>query len=66
MEPNESKMPSYIGTKIVCAIPMTQEMFKARKSNSEREVGDTSGYLVCYEDGYESWSPIIVNGLAGE
>ena len=36
-------MPHYIGVKLVCAEPM------------ERNGND--GYMIKYEDGYESWSP---------
>lgn len=52
------KMPVYIGTKIVQAIPMTQEDFLKRQGkwqvNQETYGG---GYFVKYDDGYESWSP---------
>jgi hypothetical protein len=53
-----SKMPSYIGTKIVCATPMTEIDFLTKIKGTE--VGDRenmNGYLVVYEDGYKSWSP---------
>lgn len=50
-------MKSYIGTKVVQAEPMTQERFKAQKENCECVEGNTEGYKVVYEDGYESWSP---------
>jgi hypothetical protein len=51
------KMLSYIGTKIICAIPMTKEHFDAQKGNCEQASGNTEGYLVVYPDGYKSWSP---------
>jgi len=52
------KMPSYIGTKVVCAEKMNQEAF-LRSQNKWQENQETmgDGYLVVYEDGYKSWSP---------
>lgn len=54
----QSKMPSYIGTKVVCATPMSECAFLSNIKG--QEVGDRedmNGYLVVYEDGYKSWSP---------
>lgn len=49
-------MKQYIGTKIVKARPMTsfkaEELLDRKFSNIEED-----GYLVEYEDGYQSWSP---------
>lgn len=52
------KIPVYVGTKIVQATPMTQEEF-LKKQGKWQEGQETygDGYLVKYEDGYESWSP---------
>ena len=44
-------MKNYIGTKIIKAEPCV-----AWKDSGAHKVGDP-GYKVCYEDGYESWSP---------
>ena len=53
-------MERYIGIKVVKAIPMTRGYFKS----SHRvfiphgdSIIDDDGYMVQYEDGYESWSP---------
>jgi Protein of unknown function (DUF2829) len=53
----KDKMLTYIGTKIIHAVPMTREAVEARlkRNIGGWETGD--GYLVQYEDGYESWSP---------
>lgn len=52
------KMPAYIGTKIVCAVPMSPSKAQAEINNHEWDGKDEpQGYLVCYEDGYRSWSP---------
>lgn len=56
-------MKSYIGTKQVTAEPMTLGVFiNTRKrdpyANDEFvHATDEPGYLVRYDDGYESWSP---------
>lgn len=50
-------MQSYIGTKVIQAEPMIKEIFDAKRNNCERAQGETAGYKVVYEDGYESWSP---------
>lgn len=55
---NKPKMPVYIGTKVIQAIPMTQEDFLKQKGewqDGQETYGD--GYLVRYDDGYRSWSP---------
>ncbi|MFH1615802.1 MAG: hypothetical protein ABIG61_12065 [Planctomycetota bacterium] len=57
---SDQKMPAYIGTKIVCATPMKEGFARARIKNcevAEAAKGSPDGYLVCYEDGYLSWSP---------
>lgn len=47
----------YIGTKIINAQPMTRESVEMllKRSIGGNKHGD--GYLVTYEDGYQSWSP---------
>lgn len=60
--PDETKMVAYIGTKIVCAVPMSKHVFMNGKNPPEaipaEEAGkDRVGYSVVYPDGYESWSP---------
>jgi hypothetical protein len=53
------KMPAYIGTKVVCAFPMSDTSFRGRKEGVGVPDGypQKEGYLVIYPDGYESWSP---------
>ncbi len=52
------KMPAYIGTKIVCAMPTSKDEFRCSHSMLEgMPFNDEPGYLVVYPDGYESWSP---------
>lgn len=50
--------PSYIGAKVVQAIPMEYEIW-ARQQNKWEENQETlgDGYMVIYDDGYRSWSP---------
>lgn len=56
------EMKLYIGTKTVKAMPMTmgeayeRKLLKEGVRPSECET-DKAGYLVEYEDGYQSWSP---------
>lgn len=52
-------MQQYIGVKIVKAEPMTIGRFKERKKDVIPYFGspDDLGYIVEYEDGYESWCP---------
>lgn len=54
-------MKKYIGTKSVEAVPMKLgEYINKRKRNPYKDgvrEDDEQGYLVKYEDGYESWSP---------
>jgi hypothetical protein len=53
-----AKMPCYIGTKVVCAIPMDEVSFLLNYKNQPDNDNETRpGYLVQYEDGYKSWSP---------
>ena len=50
----------YIGTKLINAIPMTRQ---ESESLLGRNIGGNrhgAGYLVTYEDGYQSWSPADV------
>lgn len=55
-------MKQYTGTKTVKAMPMTmgeayeRKLLKEGRRPSECET-DKAGYLVEYEDGYQSWSP---------
>lgn len=54
-----AKIPTYIGTKLVNATPMSKEEFEYREKGGielDRSKA-TFGYLVIYEDGYRSWSP---------
>lgn len=52
-------MKSYIGTKIVKAEPMTEVDFfvNIKKQEIISNKDNRPGYLVFYEDGYQSWSP---------
>lgn len=52
-------MNTFIGRKTIQTKPMTKKEFTEYKGFSET-IGlppETEGYLVKYEDGYESWSP---------
>lgn len=51
-----SKMETYIGCKQIKAIPMTDLEFKYRATQADTG-GGAPGYMVEYEDGYQSWSP---------
>lgn len=59
------QMKQYTGTKTVKAMPMTmgeayeRKLLKEGVRPSECET-DKAGYLVEYEDGYQSWSPADV------
>ena len=59
------QMRQYTGTKTVKAMPMTmgeayeRKLLKEGVRPSECET-DKAGYLVEYEDGYQSWSPADV------
>lgn len=59
------QMKQYTGTKTVKAMPMTmgeayeRKLLKNSVRPSECET-DKAGYLVEYEDGYQSWSPADV------
>lgn len=54
----KTKLPAYIGTKIVNAIPMDECTFLTRFKGQDTTNRETQlGYLVKYEDGYDSWSP---------
>ena len=63
------QMKQYTGTKTVKAMPMTmgeayeRKLLKEGVRPSECET-DKAGYLVEYEDGYQSWSPADVFGKA--
>ena len=55
-------MERYIGIKVVKAIPMTRGYFKSSHVfiPHDDSIIDDDGYMVQYEDGYESWSPKTV------
>ena len=54
-----NRMKQYIGTKIIQAEPMNRGEYNNYRGwqipNNENP--EDEGYLVKYEDGYESWSP---------
>lgn len=53
-------MKKYLGTKLVTAKPMTRVEAKAvlgKFINPAKQEYSGEGYLVRYEDGYQSWSP---------
>ena len=53
-----SNVPSYVGTKIVKAEPMTECQFLSSvKGEDTTHREDRPGYIVHYPDGYTSWSP---------
>lgn len=61
----KKELKKYTGTKQVSAMPMTLGEFRTYSgrdpySNSEDPGNSYMGYLVKYEDGYESWSPMEV------
>jgi hypothetical protein len=49
-------MQRYVGTKIIIAEPMTLSEW-ARHAGKDISAPDAPGYLVEYDDGYQSWSP---------
>lgn len=59
MEKDAIKSLQYTGTKTVCAAPLTRtEAATLLGRNLKSENSDEEeGYLVQYEDGYQSWSP---------
>lgn len=59
------QMESYIGAKIIKAEPMSKADFVMKvKGEGNAEIDSqgksAEGYLVEYEDGYQSWSPAEV------
>jgi len=55
---------TYIGTKIIKAIPMDELEFASKHGSGDRDTLDVDptglarlGYKVTYPDGYVSWSP---------
>lgn len=50
-------MKKYLGTKLVTAKPMTGEDAEAVLIKPAKQEYSGEGYLVRYEDGYQSWSP---------
>lgn len=59
MTENKNTKKRYVGTKIIYAEPMTQNIFAA-SHGVPRDMIDKKGYLVKYENDYESWSPKAV------
>ncbi len=55
-------MKSYIGTKIILALPMSERKFRELKGQGWGGQEDRAGYIVRYagKDAYESWSPKAV------
>ena len=49
-------MKTFIGTKIIQAMPKSKHEF-ADDRGREKNGNDEPGYMVCYSDGYISWSP---------
>lgn len=53
-------MKKYLGTKLVTAKPMTRveaEVILSKSIKPAKQEYSGEGYLVRYEDGYQSWSP---------
>lgn len=53
-------MKKYLGTKLVTAKPMTRveaEVILGKSIKPAKQDYSDEGYLVRYEDGYQSWSP---------
>lgn len=58
MSKNLGRMPKYIGTKVVHAMPTTlTEAQKVLGREIKPATVEKDGYLVEYKDGYKSWSP---------
>lgn len=54
-------MKKFIGTKIIEAEPMTHGAYAERNGvKLVHQIAEDAGYLVHYEDGYESWIPAEV------
>lgn len=56
-------MKTYVGTKIIKAIPMDKQTFLKEVKNEDFDSAGTEnehGYHVKYPDGYDSWSPKTV------
>lgn len=51
------EMSEYIGVKIVSAFPMTADLFNEKVRALDWQSDDREGYLVIYDNGYQSWSP---------
>lgn len=50
-------MKKYLGTKLVTAKPMTRVEAEVILGKPAKQEYSGEGYLVRYEDGYQSWSP---------
>ncbi len=49
----------YIGVKLIKAVPMTErEAHKVLEREEPKSTLERDGYLVEYEGGYRSWSPM--------
>ena len=60
-------MKTYIGTKIIEAVPAIRKGCKVYEKDQPIAMGmvpDEEGYKVCYPDGYESFSPKAVFAAA--
>lgn len=59
MESNTSAMQTFIGVKMIQAMPMSEDEFASYKGKPipNAQPSKHPGYLVRYPDGYESWSP---------
>lgn len=60
MSENKIPMERYIGTKVIYARPMMAGMAQVKLGGTRGVSGkneNDEGYLVQYEDGYQSWSP---------
>ena len=51
---NAHLFKSYVGVKILLARPMHENEWA---KNKNQETGGRDGYLVIYDNGYQSWSP---------
>jgi len=56
---NTSLMRTFIGVKVIQAMPMSEDEFASYKGKPipNAPPANRPGYLVRYPDGYESWSP---------
>ena len=59
MDRGRTSMRTYIGTKIIKAMPMDSVTFKhvVKREPTRSNEHPEAGYMVTYRDGYTSWSP---------